>query len=503
MKRHNILFVLTDQQRVDSIGSYGNPLVATPNIDWLAASGTRFTNWFTPTAICTPSRASLITGKAPFRHKVLANQERNVGYLEEIPLGEFSFAESLREQGYNVGLVGKWHVGTKRTPNDLGFDGSHFDGWHNPVEHPLYKQYLLERGLPEYKITEEIRGKFPNGQPGILMGALLEQPAEATFEHFLADLAIQQIKSYAKDHQSFGKPFFLALHLFGPHLPYILPSKYFALYGPDDVELPESVTETFADKPKVQQNYSQHWAFDSMTERQSKQLLALSLGYVAMIDMELGRVFDALREVSLLDDTALFFSSDHGEFTGSHRLHDKGPAMYDDIYKTPGIVRIPGGPEGQVRDELVSLIDCTATILELAGADVGLAVDSTSLVGLITAAEPSEPWRESIVCEYHGHHFPYPQRMLRNHRYKLVVNPESINELYDLELDPHELTNCYENSNYLDIRGEMLKDMYLALKQRGDNFYHWMTSMYEVGDLDYDPSMSQLDKKLSDRSTRA
>lgn len=503
MKRHNILFVLTDQQRVDSIGSYGNPLVATPNLDWLAASGTRFTNWFTPTAICTPSRASLITGKAPFRHKVLANHERNVGYLEEIPLGEFSFAESLREQGYNVGLFGKWHVGTKRTPNDLGFDGPHFDGWHNAVDHPLYKQYLLDRDLPEYKITEEIRGTFPNGQPAILMGALLEQPVEATFEHFLADLAIEQIKSYSGDHHSFGKPFFLALHLFGPHLPYILPRKYFDLYGPDDVKLPESVTETFADKPKVQQNYSQHWAFDSMTERQSKQLLALSLGYVAMIDMELGRVFDALREVSLLDDTALFFSSDHGEFTGSHRLHDKGPAMYDDIYKTPGIVRIPGGPEGQVRDELVSLIDCTATILELAGADVGPAVDSTSLVGLITAAEPSEPWRESIVCEYHGHHFPYPQRMLRNHRYKLVVNPESINELYDLELDPHELTNCYENSKYLDIRGQMLKDLYQALKQRGDNFYHWMTSMYEVGDLDYDPSMSQLDKKLSDRGTRA
>lgn len=500
MKRHNILFVLTDQQRVDSLGSYGNPLVATPNLDWLAASGTRFTNWFTPTAICTPARASLITGKAPFRHKVLANHERNVGYMEEIPVGEFSFAESLRDQGYNVGLFGKWHVGTKRTPNDLGFDGPHFDGWHNTVEHPLYNKYLLERDLPGYKITEEIRGKFPNGQPSILMGARLEQPVEATFEHFLADLTIQQIKSYAAEYRESDKPFFLALHLFGPHLPYILPSEYFDLYGPDDVELPESISETFAGKPKVQQNYSQHWAFDSMSERQSRQLLALSLGYVAMIDMELGRVFDALREVGLLEDTVVFFSADHGEFTGSHRLHDKGPAMYDDIYKTPGIVRIPGGPEGQVRDELVSLLDCTATILELAGADQSPAVDSTSLVSLITTPEPSETWRQSLVCEYHGHHFPYPQRMLRNHRYKLVVNPESINELYDLELDPHELTNSFENSKYRKIRGQMLKELYQALKKRGDNFYHWMTTMYEVGDLDYDPSMSQLDKTLSDRS---
>jgi len=201
----------------------------------------------------------------------------------------------------------------------------------------------------------------------------------------------------------------------------------------------------------------------------------------------------------LLDDTAVFFSSDHGEFTGSHRLHDKGPAMYDDIYKTAGIVKLPGAPAGQVRDELVSLLDCTATILELAGADKSPAVDSTSMVGLITNPEPDSSWRQSIICEYHGHHFPYPQRMLRNHRYKLVVNPESVNELYDLELDPHEMTNEFENPSYAATRAAMLQELYSALKQRGDKFFHWMTSMYEVGDLDYDPSMSQLDKTLSSR----
>lgn len=497
MKRRNVLFVLTDQQRADSIGCYGNPLVATPNLDWLAASGTRFTNWFTPTAICTPARASLITGKAPFRHRVLANHERNVGYMEEIPQGEYSFAESLLEQGYNVGLFGKWHVGTQRGPIDLGFDGPHFDGWHNAVDHPLYKEYLEKRSLPDYKITDEIRGTFPNGQPALLMAARLEQPVEATFEHFLADLAIERIEKYAKDNQESDKPFFLAIHFFGPHLPYILPSEYFDMYSADDVELPESVKETFENKPPVQQNYSQHWAFDTMTERQSRQLLALSLGYVAMIDMELGRVFDALRQHGLMDETAVFFSSDHGEFTGAHRLHDKGPAMYDDIYKTAGIVRIPGAPEGQIRDELVSLLDCTATVLELAGADKTPAVDSVSLMPLLEAPASKEiAWREFVICEYHGHHFPYPQRMIRNHQHKLVVNPESVNELYDLEKDPHELTNVYSNPAYFSIRQHLLEQLYHALRARGDKFFHWMTSMYEVGDLNYDPSMSQLDKTL-------
>lgn len=494
MERRNMLFVLTDQQRADSLGSYGNPLVATPNLDWLAASGTRFTNWFTPTAICTPARASLITGKAPFRHKVLANHERNVGYMEEIPEGEFSFAESLKEQGYNVGLFGKWHVGTERAPSDLGFDGPHLDGWHNAVDHPLYRNYLDERGLPQYQITDEIRGTFPNGHPALLMAARLQQPVEATFEHFLADLAIHRIERYAKDYKDSGQPFFLAIHFFGPHLPYILPSEYFDLYGPDDVELPDSVRETFENKPPVQKNYSEHWAFDTMTERESRQLLALSLGYVAMIDMELGRVFEAMRKYGLMDETAIFFSSDHGEFTGAHRLHDKGPAMYDDIYKTAGIVRIPGAPEGQIRDELVSLMDCTATILELAGADTHPATDSASLVRLIEGKQT--PWRDYIICEYHGHHFPYPQRMIRSHRYKLVVNPESVNELYDLEVDPLELTNAYQDPELETIRSLLMSELYEALKSRGDKFFHWMTSMYSVGELNHDPSMGQLDKTL-------
>jgi arylsulfatase A-like enzyme len=196
-------------------------------------------------------------------------------------------------------------------------------------------------------------------------------------------------------------------------------------------------------------------------------------------------------ELGLRDETSVFFTCDHGEFTGAHRLHDKGPAMYEDIYRTPGIIHIPGAAP-QVRTEFVSLLDCTATILDLAGLPFDEAVDSRSLVPLVRGEHPD--WQPDIVGEFHGHHFPYPQRMLREDRYKLVVNPDSVNELYDLELDPDELLNVYHHPEMTPVRNRMLQRLYTLLVGRGDRFYHWMTSMYEVGEVSHDPTLSGLDE---------
>ncbi|MET0934010.1 MAG: sulfatase-like hydrolase/transferase [Mycetocola sp.] len=491
MTARNILFLMTDQHRVDTLGAYGNSLAETPVLDELARTGTRFDRWYTPTAICTPARASLLTGQAPFRHKLLANHERNVGYLEDLPDGQFTFSETLRDNGYNCGLIGKWHAGNEKAAADYGFDGPDLPGWHNPVENEDYLAYLTENGLPPYEISDQIRGTLPNGGPGNLLAARLHQPVEATFEYYLATRAIEMLERYAADQESDGKPFFLGLHFFGPHLPYVVPNEYFDKFDPADIELPKSISETFVGKPPVQQNYSDHWAFDTMPIETSRKLIAIYWGYVTLIDEQIGRVMEAMDRLGLTDDTAVFFSCDHGEFTGSHRLHDKGPAMYEDIYRTPGIVRIPGAPAGQVRDEFVSLLDCTATFLELAGLDPAPAVDSRSLVPLVEGEHPD--WSEDIVCEYHGHHFPIAQRMLRNDRYKLVVNPESVNELYDLHRDPDELNNVFTLPDMADIRESMMQRLYDVLRERGDKFYHWMTAMYDVGGVDYDPSLSGFD----------
>jgi arylsulfatase A-like enzyme len=486
----NILFLMTDQHSVSTLGAYGNPVVRTPALDRLAATGTRFAQAFTPTAICTPARASLLTGAAPFRHKLLANYERNVGYLEDLAGDQVTFAGALDRAGWQLGLAGKWHGGVRRTAASYGFQGPTLNGWHNPVDHPDYLAYLARHRLPPYGITGKIRGVMPNGSPGNLMAARLRQPAEATFEHYLADAAIEMMARFAAD----GRPFFLAAHFFGPHLPYIVPDEFFDLYDPGLVELPPSVAETFEHKPPVQWNYSAHWAYDTLDEDTSRKLIAVYWGYVTLIDRELGRILDAADQLGLTGSTAVMMTADHGEFTGAHRLHDKGPAMYDEIYRIPALIRVPGAPAGQVREEFVTLMDFTATILDLAGLPTADAVDGRSLLPLVSGERrPRPPWRETMLAEFHGHHFPYPQRMLRTRTHKLVVNPESCNELYDLVRDPDELVNRIGDPDCAGVRQQLMAGLYRQLRDRGDNFYHWMTSMFEVGAVDYDVTLSSFE----------
>ncbi|MFG2404343.1 sulfatase/phosphatase domain-containing protein [Streptomyces brevispora] len=160
-------------------------------------------------------------------------------------------------------------------------------------------------------------------------------------------------------------------------------------------------------------------------------------------------------------------------------VNDKGPAMYEDIYRIPGIARIPGAP-AQVSDDFASLIDLNPTILELAGAPVSDQCDGTSLLPLLNGAGSSDA-RDEIVAEFHGHHFPYSQRMLRDRRHKLVHNPESVHELYDLATDPHELHNVYDAPAYAEVRRDLTVRLYRELLRRGDPAYTWMSYMADIG----------------------
>lgn len=482
----NILFLFTDQQRADTLGCYGNPVCQTPHIDSLAARGVRFDRAYTPTSICTPARASLLTGLMPHKHKLLANFERNVGYLTELPADLEPFSARLRAAGYNVGTVGKWHIGEELGPSHYGFDGEHYPGWGPPTQHPAYLRYLEERELPGFAVRDVIRGRFPNGNPANVLAGIYDGPVEGLFDAFITEEAVRTLRTYAND----DKPFFLACQWFGPHLPYLVPADAWNRYPVDTIPLPESMAESFENKPQVQRNYALHWAWDTLSSEEQRQVIAAYWAYVSIIDAQVGCVLAALHDSGLEEETIVVFSSDHGAFAGAHRLEDKGPAMYEDTYRVPLIVRLPGGRAGAVDDRFVSLVDLTATFVDAAGMAVPPEYDGRSLLPLLQGEDPSFPWRDHVIAEFHGHHFPYPQRMIRTERYKLVINPADMDELYDLVEDPLELTNQVGNPDFAVVRAALSQRLYRELRASGDNFYHWMSSMHPIDGMVADASLS-------------
>ena len=477
--QRNVLFLMTDQHRVDTLGCYGNSVVRTPALDGLAAEGARFDRFYTPTAICTPARASLFTGLHPFRHGLLVNPERNGGARDEVSDEDPILSAPLLAAGYNMGHVGKWHIGRERGPEFYSMDGEHLPGALNPFHHPSYEEWLKENDHPPFKVTDAIYGKAPNDSGrGHLIAGRLQQPVEATVEAFLTERTLGLIEQYARDFHENGKRFVLSCHWYGPHLPYLIPDHYYDMYDPALVPLPASMAETFDGKPDVQRRYAEYWSADHFDADAWRKLIAVYWGYVTMIDDQIGRLIAALREHGLWDETAVMFTADHGEFTGAHRLNDKGPAMYEDIYNIPGIVRVPGMAPTVV-DQFATLIDLNPTILELAGLPPMQPCDGVSVLPLVNGE--TVEGRDEVYAEFHGHHFPYSQRMIRDRRYKLVFNPESVNELYDFEADPHELQNVYEAPVYADVRREMTLRLYRELLRRGDPAYTWMSYMSDIG----------------------
>ncbi|HYE11635.1 MAG TPA: sulfatase-like hydrolase/transferase [Patescibacteria group bacterium] len=457
----NILFIMTDQQRFDSLGCYGNEAVSTFNLDNLAEEGALFKNCYVNNPICTPSRASIFTGKPVIGHGV------NTLY-DVLPQEEVLFPERLRQRGYATALIGKLHVSGAMFEKDKRnkFDGFDIYDWcHEPSlftdgKFNAYSKWLREAMPESFERLERLGRKYAN------------IPEEAHFSHWTAEATIKHIKERDKE-----KPFFFYMSLFDPHNPYDQhPKNWEDVVNKDKILTPNLLEGETLSKPEGIRQEHHHGYMGSFYDKTPQDIYDMRLGYyaaVSFLDYEIGRVLKTLEEEGISENTLVIFTSDHGDMLGDHELYVKGAYFYDPCTKVPLIIKYPGELQaGSMFNQLVQPSDIAATVLKAGGYTAEEVAELMSdSKDIIEAVKNSEASRKIAVCEYRatgindeGKLFdpPIHATMLRDERFKLCVyhgDKEHLGELYDMNEDPLEKNNLWNDSAYADIKVNMLLDL--------------------------------------------
>lgn len=277
-------------------------------------------------------------------------------------------------------------------------------------------------------------------------------PLEATAPAYLVERGLGLLDEWSAD----DDPFFLTLSFIGPHWPHTLPEPYWSMYDPDAVQPWPSFDDDFAGKPGAQRKSMVHHGVDAWTWADWAPVVSTYFGSVSFHDELVGRFLRGLTERGLDDDTVVVFTADHGDMTGSHRQFNKGPYMYEDLYRVPMMVRWPGVTEpGSVVDDFASPMDLLPTLLPAAGVTPPDGLDGVDL-GPALRGEASPHARDGFFAEFSGTEFGlYSQRMLRTERWKLVYNAWDIDELYDLDADPWELHNLAGDPAHAEVRRDL------------------------------------------------
>lgn len=399
--RPNILLVLVDDLVSAALGFEGGRDARTPNLDRLAREGVRFTRAYVPLPQCTPSRAALLLGLYPHETGALTNHS---SWRRE----HTTLAQVLRAAGYRCGIVGKWHLGEPDEPT-AGFE----DSWCviDTKKLSYFDPVLWVEGRPE--------------------------PRQGYVPTLLTDEAMRFI-----DRES-DAPFFLWLAYTSPHEPLTPPPDPALARRPQDVELPSSIDDDLGTKPLAQRQSEAHAQFRARTPQELRYLFGLYQSMVDALDREIGRLLEHLEQRGLARDTLVVFLSDNGTLRGEHQMLNKGPAFYEELVRTPLVLRWPGQlPAGGEVAGLVSSMDLFPTLARLAGAEVPSGLEGQDVWPLALGREPRV--RDELFFEYlqrQPDEAPTPMLGLVTEHHKYVEYFEGDRELYDLGADPHELRN--------------------------------------------------------------
>ncbi len=444
--RPNMVVVLVDDLRWDEIGCAGHPFVETPHVDRLARDGARFDNAFATTPLCSPVRASLLTGLYTHAHGILDNTNRS-----DASHRSATFPRMLRADGYETAFIGKWHMGNDPTPRP-GFD-----------------YWVSIKGQGE-TLNPEI---YENGKLGQVQGYItdvftdralqfIEQDREEPFVLYLSHKAIHpNLKQY--DDGSISDP---SAAVFIPA------ERHEKLYADQPVPRRPNVGDDLEGKPALARKIDGLPPLGPETGT-SDETIRDRLRMLAAVDEGLGRLLDALEKRGELDDTIVVFTSDHGYFNGEHGLSVERRLAYEEAIRIPLVIRYPRLiPPGTTRDELVLSIDLAPTLLDLAGTEAPAPMHGRSLVPLL-AGEAAD-WRTSFLVEYNTDTvFPRVLNMgykaVRTERYKYIhyLDLKGMDELYDLESDPREMNNLIAEPSARPVLRELKNEMLRLLRDGG------------------------------------
>lgn len=447
--RPNIILIMTDQQRFDTIGAWGFDYMTTPAQDRLVREGLSFRNAFCPGATCVASRAAIFTGM--YGHNTGA-------YSFDQWADHRNWVEDLGDAGYHCVNMGKMHF----APRDVS------GGFHERVivENPTSKHLDNGQADDDWGRYLRIHGvDRPNDRnlsdPGWLQkyqGVPWHLDEKLHSDVFIGNSALAWIRDYQGD-----QPFFLQVGFTGPHEPWDPLPRHLALY--EGREVPPRIAREgeLDDKPPQHAAHREmhaktnHESVIDMYSPDEKDIARMRRHYYAKIttvDEQLGRVIDALEGRGFLDNSLLLFCSDHGELLGDHWMAYKW-LMYDPIVHVPLIVRdARGARAGEETDDLVSLMDLGPTILAAAGVEAPSYLEGRSLLTYMEGPGEDFAPREWVYCEDNY------QLMMRGERYKLVYYiGQDQGELYDLERDPHELWNLWDSIEHRQLQSDLLSHL--------------------------------------------
>ncbi|QGH33538.1 sulfatase-like hydrolase/transferase [Gracilibacillus salitolerans] len=489
----NILLMTTDQQHWNTIQALGNEHIITPNLDRLVGEGVAFERAYVANPVCSPSRASIITGEYASRHGCW-----NIGV--ELDENRTTFAQLLHESGYSTGLFGKAHLkpvikeGSFEAPPHI-HDRKFWKNWDGPY-YGFEKVGLVHGHADEqssygmhygaWLIDQGIDPEKYFGPGGGHREGSWDLPEEYHYTRWTADQTIDFIENKDTD-----EPFMAWCSFQDPHNAFLCPEPWNSMYDPE--KMPPFIEKEgeMDDKPLIHRCLIE----DRMDELdievtadpghgtggiqclghtnknlgydRARKWLASYYGMTSLIDHHVGRILDKLDELGIADNTVVILTSDHGDYAGNHGLWLKGPIHYEDIIRVPFLVRWKNQlPAGERTNSLISLVDIAPTILDLVGQEKSPRMQGVSQ--LSTMKKPNQETRDWCLIENRAEPNFYVKTIVQD-RYKLnyFLDREE-GELYDLYEDPNEFTNLYNNPEYADVKLKLfmkLVDVYGELEK--------------------------------------